>query len=67
MHKDLSSREREILVMIAEGQSNSVMAERLQISVRTVESHRARLMLKLQFRGVADLVKYALRNGLIKL
>jgi two-component system response regulator NreC len=66
MSKDLSFREKEILVLIAEGQSNRAIAERLQISVRTVEGHRARVMLKLHFRGLTDLVKHALRNGLIK-
>ena len=66
MNKTLTSREQEILALIAEGQTNKVIAARLGISVRTVEGHRARVMLKLHFQGVADAVKYAIRNGLIK-
>jgi DNA-binding CsgD family transcriptional regulator len=66
MTKPLSSREIEILASVAEGQSNKSIAERLGISVRTVEAHRARLMLKLRFQNIVDLVRYALRSGLIK-
>jgi DNA-binding NarL/FixJ family response regulator len=66
MTKPLTSREREILVLLAEGQSNKAVAERLGISVRTVEGHRARVMLKLQFQNFVDMVKYAVRNMLIK-
>jgi DNA-binding NarL/FixJ family response regulator len=66
MKRDLTSREREILVLLAEGQSNKSVAERLGISVRTVEGHRARLMIKLELQNLVELVKYALRNLLIK-
>jgi two-component system, NarL family, response regulator NreC len=66
MNKSLTPREQQILSLIAEGQTNRVISERLGISVRTVEGHRARLMLKLHFQGVADAVKYAIRSGLIK-
>ncbi len=66
MNKTLTSREQQILSLIAEGQTNKVIAERLGISVRTVEGHRARMMLKLHFQGVVDAVKYAIRSGLIK-
>jgi two-component system, NarL family, nitrate/nitrite response regulator NarL len=66
MKAALTSRESEILVLLAEGQSNKCAAERLGISVRTVEGHRARLMLKLGLQSFAELVKYALRHLLIK-
>ena len=66
MKRDLTSRESEVLVLLAEGQSNKIVAERLGISVRTIEGHRARLMLKLELQNFADLVKYALRHFLIK-
>lgn len=66
MTKPLTSREREILVLLAEGQSNKAVAERLGISVRTLEGHHARVMLKLQFQNLVDLAKYAVRNTLIK-
>ena len=66
MNKILTSREQQILSLIAEGQTNKVIAERLGISVRTVEGHRARMMLKFRFEGVVDAVKYAIRTGLIK-
>jgi DNA-binding NarL/FixJ family response regulator len=66
MNKPLTCREQVILVLIAEGQTNKVIAERLGISIRTVEAHRARVMLKLRFQGVVDAVKYAIRGGLIE-
>lgn len=59
----LSSREREVLKLIAGGKSNREIAEELHISVRTVESHRANIMDKLHLKNVADLVKYAVQNG----
>lgn len=61
----LSPREREILQLIAEGNTNVVIAEKLSLSVRTIESHRARIMTKLRFNSQADLVRYALQQGLI--
>jgi DNA-binding NarL/FixJ family response regulator len=64
--RNISFREKEVLVCLTEGQSNKVIAERLGISVRTVEGHRARLMLKLECQGLADLIKYAVRNEPIK-
>jgi DNA-binding NarL/FixJ family response regulator len=59
----LTTREREILKLIAEGASNRAIAELLSISVRTVENHRARLMGKLNIKNSTDLVKYAIRKG----
>ncbi|MFC1889407.1 response regulator [Thermodesulfobacteriota bacterium] len=59
----LTTREREILKLIAEGKSNKEIANLLFISVRTVEHHRANLMEKLNTRNIVDLIKYAIRKG----
>jgi DNA-binding NarL/FixJ family response regulator len=61
----LSNRETEVLKLIAEGKSNKDIARVLFISVHTVERHRANLMRKLSLNKTADLVKYAIRKGLI--
>ena len=58
----LTSREREVLKLIAEGQTNKKIADLLFISIRTVENHRANIMRKLQFKNTSDLVKYAIRK-----
>lgn len=63
----LSSREKEVLVHIAEGRSNKEIAGQLHISVRTVEAHREKIMSKLSIRTVAGLTKYAIVNNLIHL
>jgi len=63
----LSPREREVLQLIAEGNANAAIAEKLTLSVRTVESHRAHIMSKLRFNSQADLVRYAMQQGLITL
>jgi len=63
----LTNREREVLQMIAEGKSTRETAEALGISAKTVETHRLRLMNKLGLRNVADLTKFALREGLTTL
>jgi two-component system response regulator NreC len=63
----LSGREREVLQLAVEGLSNSDIAARLYISRRTVESHRAKLFEKLGVHSQTDLVRYALRRGIIKL
>lgn len=60
----LGPREREIVQLLAEGCSSSQIAERLHISTRTVESHRRNIMKKLGLRGVAELTRYAIREGL---
>jgi DNA-binding NarL/FixJ family response regulator len=62
--KSLTAREREVLKFICEGKSNSEVAEVLRISVRTVETHRANMMNKLDLRNTAELVRYAVQNGL---
>lgn len=61
----LSPREREILQLIAEGNTNATIAGRLTLSVRTVEAHRAHIMTKLRFKSQADLIRYAVQQGLI--
>jgi DNA-binding NarL/FixJ family response regulator len=64
-YERLTAREREVLHMAAEGLGNTEMAERLGISPRTAETHRANLMRKLGLRRVTDLVRFALRRGLL--
>src|SRR6266404_7633382 len=59
----LSSREREILRLVAQGGSNKSVAAELGVSTRTVETHRAAIMRKLHASSTAELVRYAIRNG----
>ena len=61
----LTPREREILQLIAEGKSNKDVANLLNLSVYTVESHRSNLMEKLHLRGLPELILYAVRRGII--
>jgi DNA-binding NarL/FixJ family response regulator len=63
--EQLTQRQREILQLIAEGRSNKEMARLLGASVKTIESHRASLMERLDIHDVAGLVRYAIRNGLV--
>jgi two-component system response regulator NreC len=63
---ELSERELEVLRLIARGLTNREMAERLYLSVRTVESHRARIQRKLDRSRRSDLVEYALERGLVE-
>jgi DNA-binding NarL/FixJ family response regulator len=63
----LTARERQVLKLIAEGNTNVRVAELLGVSRKTVDSHRANAMRKLELHDVTELVKYALRTGLIKL
>jgi DNA-binding NarL/FixJ family response regulator len=62
----LTPREREIVQLLAEGKSNKEVAGYLGISVKTAETHRANIMLKLDFHSLADLVRYAVRNNIIQ-
>lgn len=62
----LSSRERQVLQLVGEGKSTKDIASHLGISVKTAESHRTRLMRKLDIHETASLVRYALRHGLIQ-
>ena len=62
---NLTPRQRQVLQLIAEGHSTKGIAHRLELSVKTVETHRAQLMERLQIRDIAGLVKYAIRNGIV--
>ena len=64
---ELTSRQCEVLKLIAEGHTTKEIARRLDISVKTVETHRAQLMQRLDIHDIASLVRYALRVGLVKL
>lgn len=64
--ESLSARERQVLQLVGEGKSTKEIATLLFISVKTVESHRARIMQKLGIHDVAGLVRYAIRKGLIE-
>ena len=63
----LSDREREVLTLIAKGFSNKEIAEQLVISVKTVETHKGNIMVKLQMKTRHELVAYALKKGLLRL
>jgi two-component system nitrate/nitrite response regulator NarL len=63
----LTAREKEVLILIADGLSNKEIASKLNVGVRTVETHRERIMSKLNIHSVAGLTKYALTRGLVSL
>jgi len=62
----LTAREREILELVVTGKSNKQMAAQLQISIKTVEAHRAKIMSKLQVHSLAELVSLALTHQITK-
>jgi DNA-binding NarL/FixJ family response regulator len=62
----VTTREREIIQLLAEGRSNKEAALALGISVKTIETHRANLMRKLQLQSLSDLVRYAIRNKIVE-
>jgi DNA-binding CsgD family transcriptional regulator len=64
--KPLSPREKEIVQLLAIGKSNKEISTALNISVKTVETYRARILLKLQLHTIGDLVMYAVRHGLVR-
>jgi DNA-binding NarL/FixJ family response regulator len=66
-HENLTPREREVLQLAAEGHTNAGIAARLHLSQRTVENHRANLMRKLGLHNQTELIRYALRRGIIPL
>jgi len=61
----LSAREREVLQLVAEGYTNVGLARRLFISVKTVEAHKEHIVQKLGIRGTAELIRYAIRKGIV--
>jgi two-component system nitrate/nitrite response regulator NarL len=65
--KELSPRERQVLAAIAEGFSNKQIASQMGVGVRTIETHRQRIMRKLKIRSIAGLTKFAVSKGLISL
>lgn len=64
-YQSLTSREREVLQLVAEGSSNQEIADQLQLSIKTVQSHRAAVMQKLGLKDITHLVRYAVRHGLV--
>jgi DNA-binding NarL/FixJ family response regulator len=62
----LTSREREVVQLLAEGKSNKEVANRLSISTRTAEGHRGEIMKKLKLGSLAELIRYAIRNGIVQ-
>ncbi len=67
LYTALTNREREVLQLVVEGKTSSQIAECLYVSVKTVETHRSQLMHKLKITNIADLVKYAIQEGLTSL
>lgn len=65
--QELSSRQREVLQLVAEGKSTKEVAAVLNVSIKTVEFHKTRIMKQLGLRTAADLTKYAISNGLISI
>jgi DNA-binding NarL/FixJ family response regulator len=66
-YNKLTTRERQVLQLIAEGKTNRSIAEELGLAVKTVDTHRSRLMRKLGIHDQTSLVKYALRRGIVSL
>lgn len=62
----VTAREREIMQLLAEGNSNKEAATTLGVSVKTIEAHRANIMHKLRFRSFSDMVRYAIRNKIVQ-
>jgi DNA-binding NarL/FixJ family response regulator len=63
----LTKRQREVLQLLAEGWSTKHISSHLYLSVKTVETHRRRIMAKLRLKSIAELTKYAIREGLTSL
>ncbi len=63
----LTPREREIIQLLAEGMATKEIAVHLKIAIKTVETHRRNTMVKLNMRGIAELTKYAVREGLVSI
>ena len=67
VHRKTSSREREVLQLLVEGKSTKEIASTLYVSVKTIETHRKQIMDKLDLHTIADLTKYAIREGVTTL
>jgi DNA-binding NarL/FixJ family response regulator len=65
-YNTVTPRERQIIQLLAEGNSNKATAASLGVSVKTVEAHRANIMRKLRLRSASDLVRYAIRNKIVQ-
>ncbi len=65
-YASLTAREREVMMLLIQGYTNQEVAERLAISPSTVQAHRTRVLEKLNLRSVVDLVRYAIRHGLME-
>src|SRR5262249_53028650 len=65
LYDTLTPREREVLQLAAEGHNNTQIGARLAISPRTVESHREKIMQKLDLKSYSDLIRYALKRGIL--
>jgi DNA-binding NarL/FixJ family response regulator len=63
----ITAREREVLQLIAEGKSTKQIASFLNVSVKTIETHRQQIMEKLNIHSIAELTKYAIREGIASL
>ena len=63
----MTAREREVLQLIAEGHTNQQIADALVVSVKTVEAHKAHIMDKLKAKSRTDLIRYALKKGIVRL
>ena len=63
----LTQRQIEVLQLVAEGSGNKEIADRLHVSVKTVEFHRGRIMAKLGAHNVADLIRYAVQSGIVSM
>jgi DNA-binding NarL/FixJ family response regulator len=64
--RELTSREREVLQLLVEGRGNKEIAAALGITTKTAETHRARIMSKLNMHSMSELVRYAIRNRIIE-
>lgn len=67
LYQTLTTREREILQMVAEGRSSTEIGDKLMISPRTVEIHRSKLMKKLGMRNQAELIRYTIKRGILSM
>ncbi|MRV70388.1 response regulator [Duganella sp. FT92W] len=65
-HSLLTAREYEVFMLIASGHGTTAIANRLHLSVKTISTHKARIMEKMEFASTADLIKYALKHGLLE-